>query len=321
MVAQTIAGRQPGAVGVEWLAVGHQEVSLERHTGPRSPAGPRDCRARAGPPPGQQPVPASGRPADRAGRTGWLAQPPLARRARAYLTGLVRLRPGGPGVGRRLATPWDGVERWFHGDVAAGNLLLDDAEELSAVIDFGTCGVGDPAGPPTRTPRTQLSSRRPSRRSTPSSGTDLTARCLTGPDRAPRRRGPPTVVCKTCPSRPPPEAPARHHQLETLTPEHAVRELPEPVEYSRLDSVGELALDPPREPPTDVQEQHLRPSSMASRDPASHRWGLDVTIEHEELPLFPSRSRRGYGGWVSTAGAPDPSGGEGQVVRDGQLGR
>lgn len=43
-----------------------------------------------------------------------------------------------------LAAPWDGVQRWFHGDVAAGNLLLTDGV-LTAVIDFGTCGVGDPA--------------------------------------------------------------------------------------------------------------------------------------------------------------------------------
>lgn len=43
-----------------------------------------------------------------------------------------------------LEAPWDGVERWFHGDVAEGNLLLEDGE-LAAVIDFGTCGVGDPA--------------------------------------------------------------------------------------------------------------------------------------------------------------------------------
>jgi aminoglycoside phosphotransferase (APT) family kinase protein len=43
-----------------------------------------------------------------------------------------------------LDARWDGVERWFHGDVAQGNLLLDDGE-LAAVIDFGTCGVGDPA--------------------------------------------------------------------------------------------------------------------------------------------------------------------------------
>jgi aminoglycoside phosphotransferase (APT) family kinase protein len=36
------------------------------------------------------------------------------------------------------------VARWFHGDVAQGNLLVIDGE-LAAVIDFGTCGVGDPA--------------------------------------------------------------------------------------------------------------------------------------------------------------------------------
>jgi aminoglycoside phosphotransferase (APT) family kinase protein len=39
---------------------------------------------------------------------------------------------------------WDGDPVWFHGDVAAGNLLVRDGH-LSAVIDFGTCGVGDPA--------------------------------------------------------------------------------------------------------------------------------------------------------------------------------
>lgn len=39
---------------------------------------------------------------------------------------------------------WDGVDVWFHGDLAPGNLLLNGGE-LHAVIDFGTCGVGDPA--------------------------------------------------------------------------------------------------------------------------------------------------------------------------------
>ncbi len=33
---------------------------------------------------------------------------------------------------------------WFHGDVAGGNLLVRDGR-LAAVIDFGGCGVGDPA--------------------------------------------------------------------------------------------------------------------------------------------------------------------------------
>jgi aminoglycoside phosphotransferase (APT) family kinase protein len=43
-----------------------------------------------------------------------------------------------------LDARWDGVESWFHGDVAEGNLLLSEGQ-LAAVIDFGTCGIGDPA--------------------------------------------------------------------------------------------------------------------------------------------------------------------------------
>lgn len=42
----------------------------------------------------------------------------------------------------RTAWPTDPV--WYHGDVAPGNLLTDRGR-LVAVIDFGTCGVGDPA--------------------------------------------------------------------------------------------------------------------------------------------------------------------------------
>ena len=43
-----------------------------------------------------------------------------------------------------LKTPWSGPAVWFHGDVSAGNLLLSGGR-LSAVIDFGCAGVGDPA--------------------------------------------------------------------------------------------------------------------------------------------------------------------------------
>lgn len=43
-----------------------------------------------------------------------------------------------------LAATWHGPPVWFHGDVAAGNLLVR-GDRLSAVIDFGCCGVGDPA--------------------------------------------------------------------------------------------------------------------------------------------------------------------------------
>lgn len=43
-----------------------------------------------------------------------------------------------------IQVPWDGQPLWFHGDIAPGNLLLRQGRPR-AVIDFGTCGVGDPA--------------------------------------------------------------------------------------------------------------------------------------------------------------------------------
>jgi aminoglycoside phosphotransferase (APT) family kinase protein len=43
-----------------------------------------------------------------------------------------------------MAATRAGEPVWFHGDVAAGNLLVRDGR-LAAVIDFGTSGVGDPA--------------------------------------------------------------------------------------------------------------------------------------------------------------------------------
>ena len=43
-----------------------------------------------------------------------------------------------------LASVWHAPPRWFHGDIAQGNLLVRNGS-LVGVIDFGTCGVGDPA--------------------------------------------------------------------------------------------------------------------------------------------------------------------------------
>ncbi len=43
-----------------------------------------------------------------------------------------------------LASHWVGQPVWVHGDIAEGNLLVRDGK-LAAVIDFGTCGTGDPA--------------------------------------------------------------------------------------------------------------------------------------------------------------------------------
>jgi len=42
------------------------------------------------------------------------------------------------------APAWDGPLVWIHGDLLAGNLLARRGR-LSAVIDFGCSGVGDPA--------------------------------------------------------------------------------------------------------------------------------------------------------------------------------
>jgi aminoglycoside phosphotransferase (APT) family kinase protein len=43
-----------------------------------------------------------------------------------------------------LSTRWQAAPVWVHGDVSAGNLLVQNGQ-LSAVIDFGQLAVGDPA--------------------------------------------------------------------------------------------------------------------------------------------------------------------------------
>jgi aminoglycoside phosphotransferase (APT) family kinase protein len=43
-----------------------------------------------------------------------------------------------------LASTWQYPPVWVHGDVAIGNLLVNNGQ-LSAVIDFGQLGIGDPA--------------------------------------------------------------------------------------------------------------------------------------------------------------------------------
>lgn len=46
--------------------------------------------------------------------------------------------------GALAADPWDRPPVWVHGDLTPGNLLARDGR-LSAVIDFGSLNVGDPA--------------------------------------------------------------------------------------------------------------------------------------------------------------------------------
>lgn len=46
--------------------------------------------------------------------------------------------------GALAAEPWPGPPVWIHGDLLSGNLLALDGR-LTAVIDFGGLGIGDPA--------------------------------------------------------------------------------------------------------------------------------------------------------------------------------
>ena len=46
--------------------------------------------------------------------------------------------------GVALSSTWDRPPVWVHGDISPGNLLVNDGR-VSAVIDFGGAGVGDPA--------------------------------------------------------------------------------------------------------------------------------------------------------------------------------
>jgi aminoglycoside phosphotransferase (APT) family kinase protein len=65
-------------------------------------------------------------------------------RAFAVLAGCVDIDACRAVWSEAMSTDWVSVPVWFHGDIAAGNLLALDGQ-LSAVIDFGTCGVGDPS--------------------------------------------------------------------------------------------------------------------------------------------------------------------------------
>lgn len=67
-----------------------------------------------------------------------------ARAAFAAIDDVVDVRQASAVWQAALEATWCGEPVWFHGDMSANNMLVADGK-LSAVIDFGTCGVGDPA--------------------------------------------------------------------------------------------------------------------------------------------------------------------------------
>ena len=85
-----------------------------------------------------------------AGEHSWYRGAPLAhydeetRRCLGILAGRVDTAAARAVWEAAMAAEFTGGPVWFHGDIAAGNLLVDQGK-LSAVIDFGTSGVGDPA--------------------------------------------------------------------------------------------------------------------------------------------------------------------------------
>ena len=67
------------------------------------------------------------------------------RDAIAALQGVIDVDEATAAWDAAVETPtWNGAPLWLHGDLHAGNLLVQQGR-LSAVIDFGGLGVGDPA--------------------------------------------------------------------------------------------------------------------------------------------------------------------------------
>ncbi len=76
---------------------------------------------------------------------------PLAKRdsyvrtALTELTGIIDVEAATAEWEIALSTPvWPGEPVWIHGDLQAGNMLVQE-DQLTSIIDFGGLGVGDPA--------------------------------------------------------------------------------------------------------------------------------------------------------------------------------
>ena len=84
-------------------------------------------------------------PGERRTRAPMLSMDASTRKAIGELDGLIDTRAALLSWEESLAAPYDGREVWVHSDLKPNNLLVSAEGRLAAVIDFETCGVGDPA--------------------------------------------------------------------------------------------------------------------------------------------------------------------------------
>jgi len=84
-------------------------------------------------------------PGERRTRASMVSMDSSTRRAIGELEGLIDTRAALMSWEESLAAPYDGREVWVHSDLKPDNLLVSAEGRLTAVIDFETCGVGDPA--------------------------------------------------------------------------------------------------------------------------------------------------------------------------------
>nr|WP_202896063.1 aminoglycoside phosphotransferase family protein [Actinopolymorpha pittospori] len=84
-------------------------------------------------------------PGERRTRAPMVSMDSSTRKAIDELDGLIDTRAASASWEESLAAPYDGREVWVHSDLTPSNLLVSAEGRLTAVLDFETCGVGDPA--------------------------------------------------------------------------------------------------------------------------------------------------------------------------------